>query len=108
MIIRFHRCVCVCVCVCECVCVCVCLCMLVCVCVFVCVYVCVCACMCVFVCVCVGGGRHLPQPAIHGSSPSRYDLGDKDPRVVWDVWIVYPSSDAEAQARVALQTQRRC
>ena len=48
-------------------------------------------------------GRGSPQSAIHGCSSPRDDLGDKDPRVVRDVWIVHPPSDAEAQPRVALQ-----
>lgn len=44
----------------------------------------------------------VPQPSIHGCCTSRYDLGDEDSRVVWDVWIINSTSNTEAKTRVSL------
>lgn len=47
---------------------------------------------------------NLPQPSIHSRCSSWDNLGDEDPRIIGNVGIVYSSGDAEAQARVPLNT----
>lgn len=46
--------------------------------------------------------RNTPESSVLSCSSPRYNFGDEDGGVFSDVWVINPSCDAEAQARIAL------
>lgn len=48
-----------------------------------------------------------PEASILCCSSSRDDFGNKNSRVITNVWVICPSSYAEAQPRVSLQAKSK-